>query len=96
MPLIRDLQDLSGQIANLLPALRETIQSAWSAHPHPLVTVNLLASSVVVDAYDRQSILEQDDPLRRMRLLQVQLSNIVHHLENSPAVRIEEASGDED
>ena len=36
--------------------------SAGAAHPHPLVIANSLAASLVVDAYDRQSILEQDDP----------------------------------
>jgi len=83
--LMKELQELSARTALLLPALRETIQAAWSAHPHPLVTVNHLASALVIDAYDRQSILEQDDPIRRLRLLLVQLCNIVTQLESNPA-----------
>jgi hypothetical protein len=83
--LMKDLQDLSERAGGLMPSLRETIQAAWSAHPHPLVTINHLASALVIDAYDRQSILEQDEPLRRARLLQVQMRTIVHQLERSQA-----------
>ena len=79
--LMKDLRRLSARIGELMPSLRDTVQSAWSAHPHPLVTVNLLASSLVIDAYDRQSLLEQDDPIRRIQLLAVQLRSIVDQLE---------------
>ena len=57
--------------------MREPLQTAWSAHPHPLVILNHLAAVLAHDTYDRQSILEQDDPLRRMQLVIIQLRAIL-------------------
>jgi uncharacterized protein len=78
--LMKEARGLTGELIRLLPQARESIQNAWSAHPHPLVIVNQLASALVVDAYDRQSILEQDDPLRRLRLLLIQLKILARQL----------------
>jgi hypothetical protein len=88
--MLKEMQDLCDRAGALMPSLRETIQTALAAHPHPLVTINHLASSLVIDSYDRQSILEQDDPIRRGRLLQVQLRLIVRQLERSQSRQAEE------
>lgn len=80
--LMKDIRNLAARLVGLQPQARDAIQSALSAHPHPLVVTNLLAASLVVDAYDRQSILEQDDPLRRLHLIRIQLSNLVQQLAN--------------
>lgn len=80
--IMKEVQALTTRIARLLPAMRETIQSAWGTHPHPLIVANQIASALVLDAYDRQSILEQDDPLRRLHLLQIQLRNLTAQLES--------------
>ena len=44
------------------------------------MTADLLASNMVVEAYDRQSILEEPNPLRRLQLVLVQMSQIHYHL----------------
>lgn len=80
--IMKELQGMTTRVAGLLPAMREVIQSAWSAHPHPLIVASQIASSLVMDAYDRQSILEQDDPLRRLSLLRIQLRSLTTQLEN--------------
>lgn len=69
------------ELQQLLPQYAQLIQSAWSLHPHPAVAVDLLAATVVLDAYDRQCILEETDPIRRMRLVSVQVNSIIHELE---------------
>jgi hypothetical protein len=80
--LMKEIRTLAARLVRLLPQTRDAIQSTLSAHPHPLVVANQLAASLVVDAYDRQSILEQDDPLRRLHLTRIQLSNLVQQLDD--------------
>jgi len=78
--MMKALRTLTAQLTRRLPQLKETVASAFAAHPHPLVVANQLASALVIDAYDRQSILEQDDPLRRLQLLLIQVRNLIHQL----------------
>ncbi|MEN6627107.1 MAG: LON peptidase substrate-binding domain-containing protein [Candidatus Sumerlaeia bacterium] len=92
--LIKELRDLTAEMTRVLPESKETIAAAWAAHPHPLVVVNQLTAALVIDAYDRQSILEQDDPVRRMRLLLVQLRTIVYQLSGGYVYK-EEMAGEE-
>jgi Lon protease-like protein len=80
--IMKEIQAVTTRIAALMPAMREPIQAAWSSHPHPLVIASQLAAALVLDAYDRQSILEQDDPMRRLGLIQIQLRNLAAQLEN--------------
>jgi Lon protease-like protein len=79
--LMKELHLLTNRIKAMTPQLRIVLQNALSSHPHPLVIANLLASTLVVDAYDRQSILEQDDPLRRLNLVLVQLRGLLFQLD---------------
>ena len=74
----KDLHDACQMLCELVPEYRESIQGAWAAHIHPGVTSDLLATTLVVDAYDRQSILEVTDPLRRLKLVLVQVKLILH------------------
>lgn len=67
------------RVMTLLPETRESIQSAWSSHPHPAVIADMLASSLVADPYDRQSILTESDPVRRLGLTLIQVRRILHH-----------------
>lgn len=78
--LMKEMRERTALLARLLPQTREPIQAAWSSHPHPLAIANQLAASLVVDAYDRQSILEQIDPMRRLQLLAIQLRNMTQLL----------------
>jgi len=68
------------QLSELLPECKDAIHSAWTAHPHPGVCADQLASALVVDAYDRQCILEESDPLRRMKLVLVQVRRAIHQV----------------
>lgn len=76
----KELAQQTRTLADLMPEFRDTLQNVWSVHPHPAVTADLLASSLVVDAYDRQSILEEADPIRRLKLVLVQVKQIVYQL----------------
>ncbi|MCE5230777.1 LON peptidase substrate-binding domain-containing protein [bacterium] len=78
--LMKELRELTVELARLVPDSKDAISIAWAAHPHPLVAANQLAAALVIDAYDRQSILEQDDPIRRLKLLLVQLRTVVYQL----------------
>ncbi len=82
----RELSDSCRQLGRLLPSLREPLQGAWSAHPHPAVTADLLAALVAVDAYDRQSLIEELNPLRRLKLVLVQVRRILAQLEERSEV----------
>lgn len=73
----KELFDACRALGKVIPKFRDPIQSAWASHPHPGVTADLLASCLVVDAYDRQSILEEADPLRRMKLTLIQIKSIL-------------------
>ena len=72
------------QLMHRLPQVRESIQYALSSHPHPMAVVNQLSTVLVIDAYDRQSLLEESDPLRRLRLLLVQVRAILQQLAGDP------------
>lgn len=92
------LREACSQLVEQMPEYRETIQHAWNAHPHPGVIGDLLASSLVVDAYDRQSILDEQNALRRLQLVRVQISRILFELtqkEVEETVFEEELFGDD-
>jgi Lon protease-like protein len=76
----KEMLELCRKIAEMAPSLRQSSIGSWSSHPHPAVVTDLLASTLVVDAYDRQSILEETDPLRRNKLTLVQLRMLVQKL----------------
>lgn len=92
--LMKEIHAAAEQLGRLLPQSKQIVASAMAAHPHPLVVINHLATALVVDAYDRQSILEQDDPLRRVRLLLIQMHTIIQQLQGE-AVREELIEGDD-
>lgn len=82
---MKKIHTITVELARQLPPVKTAILSALHGHPHPLVVVDRLSALMVMDAYDRQSILEQPDPFRRIRLLHVQLNAIAHQLENEDA-----------
>lgn len=69
------------ELSKILPKYSSLIQGAWAIHPHPGIVVDSLASTLVLDAYDRQSILEESDPIRRMKLVNIQVRRILHEIE---------------
>lgn len=76
----KELYSQCGKLVRMMPKLRAPIQNAWSSHPHPAAIADMLASSLIIDPYDRQSVLEETDPLRRLKLVSVQLARILHQL----------------
>lgn len=95
---VRDLvMDLTAQceaIGRHLKEGRGLIQSALASHPHPAVIADLLASHLVADPYERQSILEETDPLRRLKLVLVQARRLRDRLDAS-ASALRETSAEE-
>ena len=63
----------------LLPQFKDACQKILVAHPHPGVVADLLANSFVVDAYDKQCILDELDVLRRIHLVNIQFQRIVEN-----------------
>lgn len=78
--LSRELRAGCDTLCELVPEHAAPLQSVWGAHPHPALVVDQLAAMLVLDAYDRQSILEEIDPIRRMKLMLVQVNYIVHEV----------------
>lgn len=76
----KELRRASQTLGELMPDYAPPIQAAWNAHPHPAVAVDQLAAMLVLDAYDRQSILEEPDPVRRMKLMLVQVNRLLDDL----------------
>ena len=76
----KELHESCRQLAEAMPEYRETLRNAWGSHPHPAVVADRLAAALVVDTYDRQSILEETNALRRMNLVLVQVRRILFQL----------------
>ena len=76
----KEIRDAASDLVEVLPEYEETFQGIWAAHPHPAVTADLIASSLVVDSYDRQSILEEPEVDRRLKLVLVQMRRILFQL----------------
>jgi Lon protease-like protein len=78
--LYREIAEDCRRICDCLPEYRESFQAALTNHPHPSVSADVLASTLTIDPYDRQCILEDPDPIRRMKLVLVQLNQILFQL----------------
>ncbi|MGF1571467.1 MAG: LON peptidase substrate-binding domain-containing protein [Sumerlaeia bacterium] len=59
-------QDLKARLSNL-----------QNTHLHPGIIADVVASQVVRDPYTRQSLLEQTNILRRLRMVDIQLKSIM-------------------
>jgi hypothetical protein len=78
--LSRELRRGSDRLCRLMPEVAASLQAVWGANPHPAMIVDQLATMLVLDAYDRQCILEEIDPIRRMKLMLVQVNRIGHEV----------------
>lgn len=86
-PLLEEAIREASAIGATLPEMRDTLRSACRTCPHPGVVADLLSAAVVVDPYDRQSILSETDPIRRLKLVIVQLRRVLHQLGRDEAER---------
>ncbi len=78
--LSRELRKGCDLLCQWMPEYASPLQSVWGANLHPSMIVDQLATMLVLDAYDRQSILEEIDPIRRMKLMLVQVNRIGHEI----------------
>jgi Lon protease-like protein len=69
----RELLAMSEQLSEYLPKLRGSLTNLENTHLHPGIIADHLAALLVRDSYERQSLLEERDVLRRIRLVNVQL-----------------------
>ncbi len=75
-----ELRRLAEAIAANLPKREREIRRILNAGPHPSILVDQLASVLVAEPYDRQSLLETLDVGRRIHLLRIQLRTLLHRL----------------
>jgi Lon protease-like protein len=94
--IMREMNVATEHLMDLMPQMSEMIAAARSSHTHPLVIADQLVSSIVMDAYERQSILEQDDPIRRLHLLLIQMRNMEYQLDPNQAMGSVEGVAEED
>lgn len=83
---LRELMRLAEAITERLPRHQRMLRSIFYSYPHPSILADLLAFHLVSGAYDRQSLLEELDVGRRLRLVLVQLRTLLHRLSNGAAV----------
>jgi len=62
--------------AQVAPKTRP-LQNMMNTYMHPGIVADVAASLLVYDPYDRQSILDETDVLRRVRLVSIQLQRIL-------------------
>lgn len=68
---------MARRLSLLEPHLRDPIRRVLTRHPHPGVVADLLAHHCVKDVYAKQCILAEVDVCRRVKLVQIQLAQMV-------------------
>lgn len=81
------------RLAALRPSLRHSLTNLENTHLHPGIIADQVASVLIRDAYDRQSILEERRVLRRLQLVNVQLRATID-LERSSSSRLRQMQGE--
>ncbi|MCB2156757.1 LON peptidase substrate-binding domain-containing protein [bacterium] len=71
------------RLAALRPNLRHSLTNLENTHLHPGIIADQVASVLIKDAYDRQSILEERRVLRRLQLVNVQLRATIEQERNA-------------
>ena len=71
---------ITEELGELLPHFRPIIRSIVAAYPHPAIIADLIAYTFVKDTYSKQSILEELDTHRRLKLINIQIENITRRL----------------
>jgi len=69
----RELESLCAQMSDYAPDLRGMLTNLTNQHLHPGIIADKMASLLVKEAYDRQSLLGERRVLRRLKLVNVQL-----------------------
>lgn len=71
---------ITEELGELLPHFRPIIRSILAAYPHPAIIADLIAYTFVKDSYAKQSILEELDTHRRLKLINIQIENMIRRL----------------
>lgn len=80
-----ELVELCKRVARHLPAFHDALRNLENAHLHPSIVADKVASLLVAEPYERQSLLETTRVVRRLSLLNVQLRGLLGSLgETSP------------
>ena len=87
MPEIReqleDLKAMARRVADYQPKLVKTLTNLTNQYLHPGIIADIVAAQLVMDSYERQSLLEQTRVLRRLQLMNVQLRRQVADFERA-------------
>lgn len=75
----RTLLESADRMVRLLPQFKNTLQKILAAHPHPGVVADLLTHYFIEKSYEKQCILEEENCLRRINLVNIQLNQIVEN-----------------
>ncbi len=81
--LMNQIALVSEAISNHVQEGRRSLTNLVNTHQHPAVVCDVASSLLVSDPYARQSLLEERNLLRRMKLLDVQLQTLAHELKTS-------------
>jgi ATP-dependent Lon protease len=73
----RELINLCEQLAEVFPSKKNTIRNLIFTHIHPGLLADTLAFHLVTGVYEKQSILEERNILRRVQLVCVQIRSLV-------------------
>lgn len=76
----RELRELQNAMRNLLTALPQMAglyQKTLASNTHPGIIADLIANYFVADTYSKQCILEEQNIVRRIRLVGIQIGQMV-------------------
>lgn len=78
--LFHEMTRLAQGVVDLLPKYRRPLRSILHGYQHPSIVADLLAFHFIPHPYERQSVLEELDVGRRIRLVSVQLRSLLRRL----------------
>lgn len=78
--LTRRLASLAESIGEQVGEEGRALNNLLNTHMHPAVVCDVIAARLVSDSYARQCLLDERNILRRLRLLSIQMQNLVIQL----------------
>lgn len=79
--LARQVAEVAERLATQLNEGRRVLTNLVNIHQHPAVIADVVAAMLVADPYARQSILDEPNVHRRLRLVDVQVRSLAEQLE---------------
>ncbi|MCC6545934.1 LON peptidase substrate-binding domain-containing protein [Candidatus Sumerlaeota bacterium] len=75
------LAEFAERAAAMAPTEIRNLRNLVNVHQHPSIVCDVVAAQLVTDPYARQSILEERDIIRRLRLTSIQVQHLIDDLE---------------